>query len=86
MKIKLDSNKKQMLKSYLRAVAASAVVLVLALVTDIRPELAVLLGAVLAPLAKWFDPTETDFGIIAQKSMEDIKKVAKRSPRKKKTE
>jgi hypothetical protein len=86
MKIKLDNNKKQMLKSYLRAVAASSVVLVLALVTDIRPELAVLLGAVLAPLAKWFDPTETDFGIIAQKSMEDIKKVAKRSPRKKKTE
>jgi hypothetical protein len=86
MKIKLDNNKKQMLKSYLRAVAASAVVLVLALVADIRPELAVLLGAVLAPLAKWFDPTETDFGVIAQKSMEDIKKVAKRSPRKKKTE
>lgn len=86
MKIKLDNNKKQMLKSYLRAVAASAVVLLLALVADIRPELAVLLGAVLAPLAKWFDPTETDFGVIAQKSMEDIKKVAKRSPRKKKTE
>ena len=86
MKIKLDNNKKQMLKSYVRAVAASAVVLVLALVADIRPELAVLLGAVLAPLAKWFDPSETDFGIIAQKSMEDIKKVAKRSSRKKKTE
>jgi len=85
MKIKLDDNKKQMLKSYLRAVAASAVVLVLALVADIRPELAILLGAVLAPLAKWFDPTETDFGIIAQKSMEDIKKVTKRSSRKKKT-
>lgn len=85
MKIKLDDNKKQMLKSYLRAVAASAVVLVLAMVGDIRPELAVLLGAVLAPLAKWFDPTETDFGIIAQKSMEDIKKVTKRSSRKKKT-
>lgn len=81
MKIKLDNNKKQMFKSYIRAVAASAVVLVLALVADIRPELAVLLGAVLAPLAKWFDPSETDFGIIAQKSMEDIKKVAKRSPR-----
>ena len=86
MKIKLDNNKKQMLKSYLRAVAASAVVLLLALVADIRPELAVLLGAVLAPLAKWFDPTETDFGVIAQKSMEDIKKVTKRSSRKKKTE
>jgi len=86
MKIKLDDNKKQMLKSYLRAVAASAVVLLLALVADIRPELAVLLGAVLAPLAKWFDPAETDFGVIAQKSVEDIKKVNKRSPRKKKTE
>ena len=86
MKIKLDDNKKRMLKSYLRAVAASAVVLILAMVGDIRPELAVLLGAVLAPLAKWFDPTETDFGVIAQKSMEDIKKVTKRSSRKKKTE
>lgn len=86
MQIKLDEAKKKMLKSYLRAVAASAVVLILAIVGDVRPELAVLLGAILAPLAKWFDPTETDFGVIAQKSMEDIKKVAKRSPRKKKTE
>jgi hypothetical protein len=86
MKIKINEEKKKMIKSYLRAVAASAVVLILAIVGDIRPELAVLLGAVLAPLAKWFDPSETDFGIIAQKSMEDIKKVAKRSSRKKKTE
>jgi hypothetical protein len=86
MKIKINEEKKKMIKSYLRAVAASAIVLILAIVGDIRPELAVLLGAVLAPLAKWFDPSETDFGIIAQKSMEDIKKVTKRSSRKKKTE
>jgi hypothetical protein len=69
---------KKMLKSYLRAVIASAFVLLLALVGDVRPELAVLLGAVLAPAAKYIDPTETDFGVIAEKSLKEIKKVAKK--------
>ena len=83
MKIKFDETKKKMLKSYLRAVLASAFVLALALVADIRPELAVLGGALLAPVAKWIDPSETDFGIIADKSMAEIKKLAAKS---KKTE
>jgi hypothetical protein len=79
MKIKLDTAKKQMFKSYLRAVIASAFVLVLALVADVRPELAILLGAALAPVAKYIDPTETDFGIIAEKSMAQLKKAKKKA-------
>jgi hypothetical protein len=66
MKITIDNNKKKMIKSYVRAVVASAFVLVLALAADIKPEIAVLLGALLAPVARYIDPSETDFGIIAE--------------------
>jgi len=79
MKIKIDATKKKMIKSYLRAVIASAFVLLLALVADIRPELAILLGAALAPVAKYIDPSETDFGIIADKSLTEIKKISKKT-------
>jgi hypothetical protein len=79
MKIKIDKTKKKMLKSYLRAVIASAFVLVLALVADVKPEIAVLLGALLAPVAKYIDPAETDFGIIAEKSMAQLKKTKKKA-------
>jgi hypothetical protein len=79
MKIKIDETKKKMLKSYLRAVIASAFVLVLALVADVKPEIAVLLGALLAPVAKYIDPSETDFGIIAEKSMAQLKKTKKKA-------
>lgn len=79
MKIKIDETKKKMLKSYLRAVVASAFVLVLALVADVKPEIAVLLGALLAPVAKYIDPSETDFGIIAEKSMAQLKKTKKKA-------
>lgn len=77
MKLKLKDSQKAMFKSYLRAVVASAVVLGLALIADIRPELAVLVGAAISPLAKYIDPTETDFGIIAEKSMKQLKKTKK---------
>lgn len=77
MKFKLKDSQKNALKSYLRAVLASAVVLFLAIVGDIRPELAVLVGAVIAPLAKYLDPKETDFGIIAKKNLKKISKKAK---------
>jgi hypothetical protein len=79
MKITIDETKKKMLKSYLRAVIASGFVLVLALVADIKPEIAVLLGAALAPVAKYIDPSETDFGIIAEKSMAQLKKTKKKA-------
>lgn len=49
-------------KSYLRAVGASAVTIGIALLTDLKPEYAVLIGALAAPLAKWADKTEKEFG------------------------
>ena len=50
-------------KSYLRAVLASAVTMGLALLMDMQPEHAILIGGVTAPLAKWADKTETEYGL-----------------------
>jgi hypothetical protein len=62
---KLGINKKEqaMIKSYLRAVFASAVTMGIALLTDMKPEYAVLIGAIAAPLAKWADKTEKEYGV-----------------------
>lgn len=50
------------IKSYLRAVLASAVTMGIALLTDMKPEYAVLIGALAAPLAKWADKNEGEYG------------------------
>ena len=50
-------------KSYLRAVLASAVTMGIALATDVAPEYAVLIGGITAPLIKWADKAEEDFGL-----------------------
>jgi len=50
-------------KSYLRAVLASAVTMGLALLTDMAPEYAVLIGGLTAPVVKWADRAEQDFGL-----------------------
>ena len=55
--MKLSKKHKAAIKSYLRAVAASGLTVVLAIVADIRPEYAILLGSLVAPLAKAIDPT-----------------------------
>ena len=61
---KLKSPKtKAALMSYLRAVLASAVTMGIALVADIAPEYAILIGALAAPAAKWADKTEKEFGL-----------------------
>lgn len=49
-------------KSYARAVAASAITMGLALVVDMAPEYAILIGSVAAPLVKWADKAEKEFG------------------------
>ena len=49
-------------KSYLRAVLASAVTMGIAFATDMAPEYAVLIGGIAAPLAKWADKTEQEYG------------------------
>jgi len=53
-------------KSYLRAVLASAVTMAVALVMDVAPEYAILIGSVAAPLVKWADKTEKEFGLGSQ--------------------
>jgi hypothetical protein len=67
--MKLSKKHKAAIKSYLRAVAASGITVLLAIVADIRPELAILAGALIAPLAKAIDPnsgTEADYGVNAK--------------------
>jgi len=64
--MKLSKKHKAAIKSYLRAVAASGLTVVLAIVADIRPEYAILLGSLVAPLARAIDPTsgaEHDYGV-----------------------
>jgi 5,10-methylenetetrahydrofolate reductase len=67
--MKLTKKHKAAIKSYLRAVAASGITVALAIAGDIKPEYAVLLGALIAPLIKAIDPTsgkEADYGIDAK--------------------
>ena len=67
--MKLTNKHKAAIKSYLRAVAASGITVALAIAGDIKPEYAVLLGALIAPLIKAIDPTsgkEADYGIDAK--------------------
>jgi hypothetical protein len=54
-------------KSYLRAVLASAVTMGLALLMDMQPEHAILIGGITAPLAKWADKTEYEYGLGSEK-------------------
>ena len=49
-------------KSYLRAVLASAATMGIALLTDMAPEYAVLIGGITAPIVKWADRAEAEFG------------------------
>ena len=67
--MKLTKKHKAAIKSYLRAVAASGITVLLAIVADIRPEFAILAGALIAPIAKAIDPnsgTEADYGVNAK--------------------
>ena len=60
---KLSAKQVAAIKSYLRAVLASAIVMGIALLTDLAPQYAVLIGAVAAPLAKWADKNEKEYGV-----------------------
>jgi hypothetical protein len=67
--MKLTKKHKAAIKSYLRAIAASGITVALAIAGDLKPEYAVLLGALIAPLIKAIDPTsgkEADYGIDAK--------------------
>ena len=65
----MNKKHKAAVKSYLRAVAASGITVALAIVADIYPAYATLLGAIVAPLVKAVDPTsglEVDYGVNAK--------------------
>jgi hypothetical protein len=61
--MKLTKKHKAAIKSYLRAVAASGITVGLAIVGDMKPEYAVLLGALIAPVIKALDVKEAEYGI-----------------------
>ncbi len=61
--MKLTQKQKEIVKSYLRSLAAATVTTLLALVADIKPEFSILAGALVAPLARYFDPKDKSFGI-----------------------
>jgi len=61
--MKITTKQKEILKSYLRSVAAASVTTALALVADMRPELSIIAGAMVAPLARYFDASDDKFGI-----------------------
>ena len=56
-----------MLKSYLRAVLGSAIAMGIAMATELEPHYAVLIGAIAAPMVKWADKAEKDFGRVLDK-------------------
>jgi hypothetical protein len=64
--MKLDKKKKEIIKSYLRSVAVATVTTALALVANVRPELAILAGAVVAPIIRYLDPKNDQFGVNSQ--------------------
>ena len=60
--MKFSAKQKAIVKSYLRSLAAATVTTALALVADIRPELSILAGALVAPLIRYFDGEDKAFG------------------------
>ena len=60
--MKLTTKQKAILKSYARSIAAASVTTALALVADVRPELSILAGALVAPLIRYFDGQDKAFG------------------------
>lgn len=65
--MKIDPKQLAVIKSYLRAVIASAISTGLALAVNMKPEYAVLIGALAAPAVKWADKAEREFGLVSNK-------------------
>jgi hypothetical protein len=64
--MKISPKFKEAFKSYLRSVGTATITVMLALVADIKPEYAILLGAMVAPLARALDPKDSSFGVISK--------------------
>jgi hypothetical protein len=61
--MKLNAKQKKALKDYGLAVLASAVTMGVALLTDMAPQYAIIIGAVAAPATKWASKNSKDYGI-----------------------
>jgi hypothetical protein len=61
--IKLSDKHKKALKDYGLAVLASAVTMGVALLSDMAPQYAVVIGAIAAPAVKWASKNSKDYGI-----------------------
>ena len=61
--IKLNEKQKKAIKDYGLAIAASAVTMGVALLTDMAPQYAVIIGAVAAPAIKWASKNSKDYGV-----------------------
>jgi hypothetical protein len=61
--MKLNSKQKKALKDYGLAVVASAVTMGVALLTDMAPQYAIIIGAIAAPATKWASKNSKDYGV-----------------------
>lgn len=61
--MKLNAKQKRALKDYGLAVLASAVTMGVALLTDMAPQYAIVIGALAAPATKWASKNSKDYGI-----------------------
>ena len=64
--MKITSKQKKAFKDYGLAVLASAVTIGVALLTDMAPQYAVVIGALAAPLTKWASKNSKDYGVGAE--------------------
>lgn len=67
MKKFLSEKQIKALKSYLRAIAAVAVFAGVQFATDLAPQYAMVIAAVVAPVLKWADKNDKDFGLGTKK-------------------
>jgi hypothetical protein len=61
--MKLNAKQKKALKDYGLAVVASAVTMGVALLTDMAPQYAIIIGAIAAPAIKWASKNSKDYGV-----------------------
>ena len=62
-KFKLSDKQIRAIKDYGLAVAASAVTMGIALLTDMAPQYAVIIGALAMPITKWANKNSKDYGL-----------------------
>ena len=61
--MKLNTKQKKAFKDYGLAVLASAVTMGVALLTDMAPQYAIIIGALAAPATKWASKNSKDYGV-----------------------